>query len=218
MDDSKKPRFLREKLLRGETGVDVKLQAKTFQRTVDSPIAFPENRNQKKTRKHRWSPLFRHRFLSVLAEVEASDSWTSSSQWCAFYPRSKLLIVSWMKHNMLLLIVGKVANFCKDLGVQEKFRMGLRVWRIGYPKLDDTDIQMIHSMFFFIIYSTVVAENVVWTWWWRVPFRSYSLQGEGLAPLAANQFRIVRAGDLKLRLHNSHGIKNQTFVQNTKYT
>ena len=66
-----KPRFLREKLLRRETGLDVKLQAKTFQRTVVSPIAFPENRHQKKRTKTPLKPV-------VLPQIPFSPCWGGS--------------------------------------------------------------------------------------------------------------------------------------------
>ena len=87
-----KARFLREKLLRRETGVDVKLQAKTFQRTRGFiPLLFPRTETKKNTKtplkavvspRIPFSPCWggSFRFLNlikpvmcVLPEVEAPD-------------------------------------------------------------------------------------------------------------------------------------------------
>lgn len=154
---------LEKKLLRRETGVDVKLQAKKIQQPESEtenrwfhPLLFPRTEPPPKKQHNTTPPVFNQTVVS-----DAADSFQSLLRWKlqilephqASDVRSARGRSSWsfLGWNIICCcwLWEKLRCFFWDFGVQDKFPMGLRVWRIGYPKFDDTDIQYVffHHLF-----------------------------------------------------------------------
>lgn len=123
-----KPRFLREKLLRRETGVDVKLQAKTFQRTRGfTPLLFPRTetkKNHENTVEARcfatdsFQSLLRWK-LQILEPHQASDVRSTRG-------RSSWSFLGWNIICCCRLCFQKLRCYFKDFGVQGKISHGIK--------------------------------------------------------------------------------------------